>query len=83
MNRFFKLNLLTWSCPLFLDMFCDNVHAFDDELVILWKSTDDFTLDRSSFFKAIFIGLDTEAILPRYDTDSVSGMDFHFFHNTE
>jgi hypothetical protein len=64
-------------------MFCDNVHTFDDELIILWKSTDDFTLDRSSFFNAIFIGLDTEAILPRYDTDSVSGMDFHFFHNTE
>ena len=83
MNRFFKLNLLARSCPLFFDMFCDNVHAFDDELVILWESTEHFAFDRSSLFNAIFIGLDTEAILPRYDTDSVSGMDFHFFHNTE
>lgn len=83
MNRFFKLDFLAWSCPLLLHMFCDDIDALDDELVILWESTKDFALDRSSFFNTIFIGLDTETILPRYDTDSVSGMDFHFFHNTE
>ncbi len=64
-------------------MFCDNIHTFDDELIILWESTEYFCLDRSSFFDTVFIGLDTETIFPRDDADSVSSMDFHFFHNTE
>jgi hypothetical protein len=64
-------------------MFCDDIDTFDDELLILWESPEYFCLDRSSFFNAVFIGLDTEAILPRDDADSVSGMDFHFFHRSD
>ena len=76
-DRFLELYLLSWSSSLFLDMFRNDIDAFDDEHFIFWKRAKDFCFNRCTFFNAIFIFLNTETVFPSDDTDDVSRVYFH------
>jgi len=75
MNRFFELDLLTWRGALFFDMFRDDIRSFDDDLVFIRESLENFAFERNLFFT-----FNTKLILACDDADNVSCMYFHFFH---
>lgn len=80
MNRFFELDLLTWSCSLLLDVLRDDINAFDHKSVFFWKRAEDFCLYRDFLLDTVFIFLNAVTVFTSNDADDISGMYFHFLH---
>ena len=81
MYRFFEFYDLSWCASLFFDMFSDNIDSLDEYEVIFWESPKYFCFERDFFISSsICASDDAKSIFPCDNTDSVSGMDFHFFH---